>query len=80
LVWHEGFTLVTPTEGEYKLVQLDHYSPINKSVLMCWRSTSSKPFIDDNYPENVSRIETPLIPFVSIIETKERINKLLLFS
>jgi len=79
LFW-ETFGFVIKTNEDYKVIVMNNYHDSQESKIFYWRQNDGSIRYNYDYPESCSRLSLPLIPFISELETKNRLNTLLLFS
>lgn len=76
----DSYGFVTQTESDYKIVVLNNLYKEQRSKIYYWRQNDGIINYEYAYPEGCSKLEVPIIPFVSEERTKERLNGLLLFA
>jgi hypothetical protein len=76
----ESFNFIIPMEDEDRFVVLDnYYSSPSGSVVYFWRQRKDRIKPDWLVPDGCSKLDLPLIQFISQKETLKRLNLLLTF-
>ena len=80
-VWSEEVGLVHPLADGHRIYRMYNMYGDKKSTILVWNGVPSEAAINLGYsPKRVSRMDLPLIPFVSKEETINRLNNLIVFS
>lgn len=80
-VWAEEVGLVHPMADSHRIYRMYNMYDDKKSTILVWKGDPSEAALNSGYTSAaVSRMDLPLIPFVSKEETLNRLNNLIIFT